>query len=93
MKRNILSVETILSACPPPPPRAHTHARTHARARTHTCEHTDYTKLNLNSKRAANRLETDEGSTERKTWQVCSFWREKKFLGYTLMSPERASVG
>ena len=44
--------------------------RIHA-AHTHTHEHTDYTELNLHTKRAANRdlNETDEDSSaERKTW-------------------------
>ena len=66
-----MSIETILSA--------HTHKHnTQTGTRTH--EHGDYTKLNLDSvKRASDRdFETGEdSSTERKTQQVCSFWKGK----------------
>ena len=69
----------------------HTHTRTHTGTRTH--EQSDYTKLNLHSlKRAANRdLRWMNSSTERKTWQVYSLEKKKKFLGYTRMRPERVS--
>ena len=98
-----MSVETILRAYAHARTHTHTRARAHTNARTqahthththtHTHKHSDYTKLNLHSlKRAANRdLRWMNSSTERKTWQVYSLEKKKKFLGYTRMRPERVS--
>ena len=56
LKRKILSLETVPSACV----RTHTHTHTHTGNHTH--KHSDYAKLNIHSlKQAANARETWNG--------------------------------
>ena len=64
-KHEILSVETVLSAC------MHTHALATAHMSIVTIQNLIYTQLKTGSKQ---RLEMNEdSSTQRKTWQVYSF--------------------